>query len=177
KGSYYDTTLGVYTGSSLSALTRIADNDDINPGIVQASDLTFNATGGTTYHFCIDGFNNSEQDPSDTTGADNGGITLNLAFTSVGGDLPTITTQPAGATVNAGASVSFSVTATGTPPLNSQWQLGGNAIAGATNSTYNIGSVTATPAGIYTVVVTNAAGSVLSNGATLTVNTPPPPPP
>lgn len=176
KGSYYDTTLGVYTGSSVSALTKIGDNDDINPGIVQASDLTFNAVGGTTYRFAVDGFNNSAQDPTDTSGADNGGFTLNLAFTSVGGDLPTITTQPAGATVNAGASVTFSVTATGTPPLTYQWQLGGTAIAGATGSTYNIGSATTAQAGIYTVVVTNAAGSVLSNSATLTVNTPPPPP-
>lgn len=176
KGSYYDTTLGVYTGTSLSTLTKVVDNDDINPGIVQASDLTFNAVGGTTYRFCVDGFNNSEQDPTDTNGADNGGFTLNLAFTSVGGDLPTITTHPAGATVNSGASVTFSVTATGTPPLTYQWQLGGTAIAGATGSSYNIASATTAQAGIYTVVVTNAAGSVLSNGATLTVNAPPPPP-
>ncbi|RXK56945.1 hypothetical protein ESB00_08215 [Oleiharenicola lentus] len=175
KGSYYDTTLGVYTGSSLSGLTKVADNDDINPGIVQASDLTFNATAGTTYRFCVDGFNNSEQDPTDTVGADNGGLTLNLNFNSVGGTLPSITTQPASATVNTGATVSFSVVATGTAPLSYQWQLGGVAITGATSDTYSISSVTANQAGSYSVLVSNAAGSVTSNAATLTVNTPAPP--
>lgn len=175
KGSYYDTTLGVYTGTALASLTKVADNDDINPGVVQASDLTFNVTAGTTYRFCVDGFNNLEQDATDTAGADNGGITLNLNFTSVGGTLPSITTQPASATVNAGGSVSFSVVATGTAPLSYQWQLGGVAITGATTDTYAISNVSAAQAGTYTVVVSNAAGSVTSNNATLTVNTPAPP--
>lgn len=177
KGSYYDTTLGVYTGSTLSALTKVADNDDINPGVVQASDLSFTVSAGTVYQICIDGFNNVEQDAKDTTGADNGGYTLNLNFTSVGGTLPTITTQPSAATVNAGAAVSFSVVASGTPPLSYQWQLGGAPISGATADTYSIASAAAAQAGSYTVVVSNAAGSVTSNSATLTVNTPPPPTP
>ncbi len=177
KGSYYDTTLGVYTGATLANLTKVADNDDINPGVVQASDLTFAVTAGTTYRFCVDGYNNRENDPTDTVGADNAGLTLNLAFTSVGGTLPSITTQPASATVNAGASVSFSVVATGTAPLTYQWQLGGAAINGATGDTYSISNVAASQAGSYSVVVTNAAGSVTSNTATLTVNTPTPPAP
>ncbi len=172
KGSYYDTLLGVHTGTSVNTLTRIAENDDINPGVVQASTVTFNVTSGTIYRIAVDGFNNN-----DGTGADNGGLTLNLAFTSVGGTLPSITTQPAGATVNAGATVSFSVVATGTAPLTYQWQLGGAAINGATGDTYSISSVTANQAGSYSVVVTNAAGSVTSNTATLTVNTPAPPAP
>jgi len=176
KGSYFDTTLGVYTGTSVSSLTKIADNDDINPGVVQASSLTFNVTAGTTYRFAVDGYNGIEQDPSDRTGADNAAYTLNLNFTSVGGTLPSITTQPLGATVTAGTSVSFTVAATGTDPLAYQWQLNGAAIAGATGVTYNIASASAAQAGNYTVVVSNAAGSVTSNTATLTVNTPTPPP-
>lgn len=176
KGSYFDTTLGVYTGTSVSSLTKIADNDDINPGVVQASSLTFSTTTGTTYRFAVDGYNAIEQDASDRNGADNGAYTLNLNFTSVGGTLPSITTQPLGATVTAGTSVSFTVAATGTDPLTYQWQLNGAAIAGATGTTYNIASASAAQAGNYTVLVSNPAGSVTSNTATLTVNTPTPPP-
>jgi hypothetical protein len=172
KGSYYDTTLGVYTGSAVSSLTQIASDDDIEDGVVQASELTFNVTGGTTYRFSVDGFNSN-----DGSGADNAGITLNLAFNSVGGTLPSITTQPANVTVNSGASASFTVAATGTEPFSYQWQLGGTAISGATSASYSIASATSAHAGNYSVVVTNAAGSVTSNTATLTVNTPAPPPP
>jgi len=166
ESSYFDTTLGVYTGTGVSSLTKIADNDDIESGVVQASTVTFNVVSGTTYRFSVDGWD-----------GDSGGITLNLNFNSVGGTLPSITTQPASATVNSGSSVSFSVVATGTEPLSYQWQLGGVAISAATSATYNIASVSTSQAGTYTVVVSNAAGSVTSNSATLTVNTPAPPPP
>jgi hypothetical protein len=73
-------------------------------------------------------------------------------------------------TVNAGQSVSFSVVATGSPAPTYQWKLGGTAINGATSATYTISSPTTANAGIYTVVVTNSAGSKTSNNATLTVN-------
>ncbi len=172
KGSYYDTTLGVYTGSTVSTLTKIAENDDIDPGVIQASTVTFSATSGTLYRFAVDGFNNT-----DSNGADSGGITLNLNFTSTAGTLPAITTQPASVTVNSGGSASFSVVATGTAPLSYQWLFNASAIAGATSDTYNLSSATSAQAGTYTVTVTNAAGSVTSNGATLTVNTPLPPSP
>ncbi len=184
RGSYYDTTLGVYTGTSLASLTKLADNDDLklpttaDPTHVQASSVTFAVTGGTTYRFDVDGFNNSEGASPDLNGADNGGITLNLAFTAaVTGTPPTITTQPASQTVNSGSSVAFSVVATGTEPISYQWLFNSNTIAGATNSTLNLSNVISTQAGTYTVSVTNIAGSTTSNGATLTVNTPAPPPP
>lgn len=166
KGSYFDSTLGVYTGTTVAALTKVADNDDIDPGVVQASTVTFSVTTGTVYRFSVDGWD-----------GDSAGLTLNLNFTSVGGTLPSITSQPASATVNSGSSVSFSVTATGTEPLSYQWLLGGVAIAGATNASYNVASAATSQAGTYTVVVSNAAGSVTSNSATLTVNTPAPPSP
>jgi hypothetical protein len=87
---------------------------------------------------------------------------------------PTITTQPAGATVTAGAPVSFSVTASGTPPLSYKWQFNGSPIGGATAGTYSIFSATAGNAGNYSVVVSNASGSVTSSDAALTVTALPP---
>ncbi|OHE89144.1 MAG: hypothetical protein A3G75_07685 [Verrucomicrobia bacterium RIFCSPLOWO2_12_FULL_64_8] len=46
-------------------------------------------------------------------------------------------------------------------------------ISGATSTTLNLTSVQASDAGTYIVVVTNSAGSVTSDNATLTVNVPP----
>ena len=164
RGSYYDTTLAVYTGTALGSLTAVASNDDINPGVVQASTLNFTTTTGTTYHFAVDGFDD-----------DTGGITLNLAFTASGGTLATITTQPASVTVTAGGSATFTVVATaGSSTISYQWRRNGTAISGATSATLTLNNVTAAnDAGDYTVVVMTDAGTVTSNAATLTVNAAP----
>lgn len=83
-GSVFDTTLGVYVGSSVTALTMIVSNDDVQAGVIQYSSVSFSAVGGTTYYFAVDGFN-----ASDGHGADCGGVTLNLTFTSIGGTTST----------------------------------------------------------------------------------------
>ena len=92
---------------------------------------------------------------------------------------PTITTQPASRTNNAGTTATFSVVASSLSPLGFQWQKndtnlanGGN-ISGATNSTLTITSVSDSDAAIYSVIVTNLAGSVISSNAVLTVIDPP----
>jgi hypothetical protein len=169
RGSYADTTLGVYTGATLGALTSVASNDDINPGIIQASALTFNATAGTTYHLAVDGFNNA-----DGNGADSAGITLNLGFSPSGPALPVISSQPANVTVATGGTASFTVVATGATGY--QWTFNGGAISGATGPTHTIANAQAAHAGSYFVILTNAAGSLNSDPATLTVNAPVPPP-
>ena len=86
---------------------------------------------------------------------------------------PGITSQPQSQTVSAGSSASFSVTATGSAPLSYQWQKNNTAISGATTSTYTIASAQSGDAGNYNVVVSNSAGSITSNTATLTVTTSP----
>jgi hypothetical protein len=80
---------------------------------------------------------------------------------------PSITTQPASQTISSGKTATFSVAATGTGPLSYQWSKGGVAISGATGSTYTTPAQTATAQ--FTVTVSNSAGSVTSNTATLTV--------
>lgn len=82
---------------------------------------------------------------------------------------PYITAQPASVNAVAGANVSFSVTAGGTAALAYQWRLNGTNIVGATGSTYTRPNAQAVHAGDYSVVVTNASGSVTSAVATLTL--------
>jgi uncharacterized repeat protein (TIGR03806 family) len=84
-------------------------------------------------------------------------------------NLPFITTQPQSQTVQAGASVAFSVQAIGAPPLNYQWRFQGTNISSATGSSYALANVQFNNAGNYSVVVANAAGSTLSSNANLTV--------
>jgi len=89
---------------------------------------------------------------------------------------PAITGQPQSQTVATGASASFTVTATGTAPLSYQWKFNNSDVAGATSPTLTLSNVQAANAGSYTVVVSNAGGSVTSSSATLTVTRPSAPP-
>ena len=86
---------------------------------------------------------------------------------------PVITAQPVGQSVDEGASVRFSVSATGSEPMQYFWQKNGEPIPGATASIYELPSVDAAAAGTYTVVVSNSAGTVQSDPAILVVNFPP----
>jgi hypothetical protein len=102
-----------------------------------------------------------------------GSATSNTVTLTVNADAPTapdITQQPANATVTAGQSATFTVTATGTAPLTYQWFLNGSA-AGTNSSTYTISQTTLgqTGAQIF-VTVTNTAGHATSQTVTLTVN-------
>jgi uncharacterized repeat protein (TIGR03803 family) len=82
---------------------------------------------------------------------------------------PVITNQPANQFVNASATASFRVGVTGVAPFTYQWLFDGTAIAGAT--TLGHGVVNAQPAqsGYYSVIVSNAYGSVTSQVAELKV--------
>jgi hypothetical protein len=67
-GSGFNTLLGVYTGSSVSTLTTVANDD--NSGGNGASKVTFSATAGTYYRIAVDGFNGAT-----------GSVKLNLSAT------------------------------------------------------------------------------------------------
>ena len=83
---------------------------------------------------------------------------------------PGITMHPASQTVQSGAPVTFSVRASGPPPLRYQWQRGGANIPGATAQDYTIASVVPADNGArFRARVDNDLGNVLSNEAVLTV--------
>jgi len=83
---------------------------------------------------------------------------------------PVISAGPQSQTVIAGQNATFTVTATGTAPLNYQWRFNGANLAGATASSYTRANVQVADAGAYTVVVSNSYGSVTGAVATLTVH-------
>jgi hypothetical protein len=83
--------------------------------------------------------------------------------------IPAITLQPQSQTVKAGENATFTVAANGTPALGYQWLFNAGTIAGATMNRYIINNVQPPDAGSYSVVVSNAAGSVTSDVAVLTV--------
>lgn len=104
------------------------------------------------------------------------GVVVRVTFT--GSQAPSITQHPAARTVSAGQSASFTVGASGAPPLSYQWQRNGVAIGGATSATYTLPSATLADSGAqFRAVVSNGSGSATSNTATLTVvaNQPPVP--
>ncbi|MGD0206783.1 MAG: immunoglobulin domain-containing protein [Verrucomicrobiota bacterium] len=98
-------------------------------------------------------------------------------FSSGSGQPPAITSQSPNQTVTNGASVTFSVSASGTPPLSYQWQFTptsdigaqGTNLPGAVSSNLTLTDVTFAQAGFYAVVVTNAAGSTISDPVALSV--------
>ncbi|HLP30197.1 MAG TPA: hypothetical protein VK150_02470 [Geothrix sp.] len=106
------------------------------------------------------------------------GLTLLLACGGGGGGstppppptAPAISAQPTDQSVQAGATATFTVTATGTAPLSYQWKKGGAAITGATSASYTTPvTVVGDSGSSFTVTVTNSAGSVTSSAAVLTV--------
>ena len=89
---------------------------------------------------------------------------------------PVIIVQPQSQTNNAGATVIFSVSATSLMPMSYQWQkngtnlLNGGNLSGATTNALTITGISDSDAATYSVIVSNALGSVTSSNATLTVN-------
>jgi subtilisin-like proprotein convertase family protein len=84
---------------------------------------------------------------------------------------PTITAPVQNVTVDCGNNAVFNVTATGTGPIGYHWLRNGVSIPGANAATYTINNATPADNATYSVIVSNAFGSVTSS-ATLVVNEP-----
>jgi len=86
---------------------------------------------------------------------------------------PSITSLSSSITQCIGSTFTASAAATGTAPLTYQWRKNGTSISGATSSSYLIAAVASTDAASYSVVITNACGSINSNNVVLTVSSAP----
>ena len=104
---------------------------------------------------------------------------LSLTATSSAGApvAPTVTGDYTAKTAVAGATVTFSVSATGTAPLSYQWFKNSSTpitnTPSATTATLTLSGVTGIDAGSYTCAVTNSAGTVVSGAFSLTVSATP----
>jgi uncharacterized repeat protein (TIGR01451 family) len=85
---------------------------------------------------------------------------------------PVISSPPQKAIVTAGSNHTFSVTATGTPPLQYQWFFNNGAVSGATAPQLLLAGVQTNHAGGYHIVVADVNGSVTSAVAQLVVRLP-----
>ncbi len=104
-----------------------------------------------------------------TSSATNSPATIAMSAT-VTAIAPAITNQPVSKSVTVGQSATFTVANTGTAPITYQWQKNGVAIPGATSSAYTTpAAATSDNGSLFTVSLSNSAGTVTSNGATLTV--------
>ncbi|MDR3430043.1 immunoglobulin domain-containing protein, partial [Silvimonas sp.] len=107
-----------------------------------------------------------------------GSITSSVASLTVAFP-PAITEQPTNQVVMAGEPASFSVAVSGTALLGYQWQCNGLALtdggelSGSATTNLVLSAATINEAGNYTIIITNAWGSVTSSMATLTVVSPP----
>jgi alpha-tubulin suppressor-like RCC1 family protein len=81
-----------------------------------------------------------------------------------------ITTQPQNQSTFLGGTASFNVSAAIEGPFTYQWQLNGSPIGGATNNSLLLTNVQFSQAGLYSVIVQNNLGAVLSSNAMLYVS-------
>ncbi len=114
-----------------------------------------------------------------------GAVTSSVAVVTVTNIPPASTLQPTNQFLGAGVTATFVVTAAGTAPLSYQWQVNGTNLVDGTNlvtgevftgSTSNVltlANVQTNDNGSYSVIVTNAGGSVTSSNAVLTVQVSP----
>jgi hypothetical protein len=97
-----------------------------------------------------------------------------------GGTAPFVVSDPVSQRVFENGSATFEAMATGPSPLSYRWRKGaqpltdGGHVSGATTSRLTISNATAADAGMYSLLITNAAGTVTSAGAVLDLFAPTP---
>ncbi len=182
----YTLTFKAYsnTGHDLSIVLHKHTSPYTNYGLL---DHTFNLTTSWSVfsaQFTTSGFSGTVSDarlrfwlaPFDATGDQYFFDDVVLTRAGTTGSAPTITSHPANQSVAPGQTATFNVSASGTAPLSYQWQRNGADIGGATNASYTTPSTTLSDNGsTFRCIVSNSAGTAVSNNATLSVSGPPDP--
>jgi uncharacterized repeat protein (TIGR03803 family) len=155
----YGTVFRITPAGTLTTLTSFNDSDD----------------GAYPRAALVEGLDGSLYGTTSAGGLYGHGTLFRLSFTSA----PQITTQPASQTNVSGASAAFYVTVFGAPQLFYQWRQNGanltddSHISGSAARVLTLNNITPAQAGTYSVMVSNALGSVASSGALLAVEVPP----
>jgi hypothetical protein len=162
-GSSFDTVLAVYTNTtagvppSVSTLTLVVRDDDGAPCGGANSRVSFTAGAGVAYQIRVEGYSSSS-----------GSINLNLNIVVTTGP-PILVAPPTDQFALIGATASFSVGVYGATPFYYQWRFFGTNVPGATNSVFTLSDVNTNMVGPYSVLVSNALGSVTSSPVALSV--------
>jgi len=96
-----------------------------------------------------------------------GGANFSMAIVNDGS--PWIVRQPYGQALYDGGGTILSAIGMGVQPLNYQWQLNGTNVDGETNAMLSLTNMHTNSGGDYTVIVSNAFGTILSARATVSV--------
>jgi endonuclease/exonuclease/phosphatase family metal-dependent hydrolase len=166
-------TMDLHLNTDYTVVARLVNSNSvstlwINP--TAESDSSISTSEGASA-FTVASYAFREADGEGALNIDN--LRVGTSFADVvstgAGQPPAITSQSPNQTATNGASVAFSVSASGTPPLSYQWQFNGTNLPGAVSSNLTLTGVTFAQAGFYAAVVTNAAGSTLSDTVALSV--------
>ncbi len=165
-----------FTSSAGATLTKQPDLSILASGVLPETD-TYTVTA-TTALTNITGIRlEALTDPSlpfNRPGRQSGNGNFVLSEFTVdivpGNDPPTIQKHPQSQLGYWGGSVTFDVKAKGSQPLAYQWRRNGSPLGDASASSLVLTNLQLTDAGTFTVVITNAYGSITSNPAILTVN-------
>lgn len=157
------TGTGTYTYTNYSPVGALLTLAETNLNSVYVLTFVTNGNSGTYY---------AELTPSGGPSGSDAGVFGQVAP-------PQIVTQPQDTTVTNGDAATFTVTTSGSTPLNYQW-LGGNIILPEAGSYSGTATPTLTVSPVnnintplnYQVIVTNSFGSVTSSVANLTIITP-----
>jgi hypothetical protein len=128
--------------------------------------------GATNASYMISVTQPSDMGSYDVIVSNNSGSVTSALATLTVEYAPIIIIQPRSQTVNQGASVSFSVQASGVPTPAFQWRLNAAPITGATSPVLTRTNVQPSDAGNYSVAISNALGQTNSANAFLAVLVP-----
>ncbi|MFA5343554.1 MAG: hypothetical protein WC381_06290, partial [Kiritimatiellia bacterium] len=191
-GSATSANATLTVNSTAPVITVQPVNKTVTAGYAAAFSVTATGLAPLKYQWRRNGANiaaatNSSYTTPATVSGDNGAafsvVVLNSfgsvvsanATLTVNSAPPAITAQPTNLTVTGGQTAVFKVTASGMTPLAYQWRRNGVSIPGATAAAYTTPATVSGDNGAwFGVVVTNAAGIVVSANAMLTVNSVPP---
>jgi hypothetical protein len=158
-GSEFDTVLGVFRGSSVNALTKVAIDDD-SAGF-HCSKISFNAQAGTYYEIVVAGLGNACGD-----------IVLNWNLIQTTELLPEIVEAPHDVTGNTNESVVLQVVFNAFESTAIQWFYQGQILTNAIHPTLAIPSLQEANVGGYSVRLTGASGrTVVSPPGDIQINT------
>ena len=148
---------------------RALSQTEIQTKMTQVLNPT-NETGLVGYWRFTEGTSNIVHDLAGTNNGTIFGATWDSDLPNTTLQSPAIVQQPMNQTVyNQMSNVMLSVGVTGSQPLLYQWFFNNTNIPGATSSTFTITKVGLTNLGVYSVVITNLAGTATSSNATLTM--------